>query len=196
MRIRIKDWICAPETAVPIMAFVLIFSSCVHAANSGRQAVDPAQMGLHGKIIDYGIYEVVRAGGLVDRPETTTGLAHARATVRLRETTRRIPLRKGQYFAFYSRMEPFGDRRAVELRKVVRHPEMVLPDGSRKQGYEMIERKRVRSGTVFTLTGYVFDEEYEMVEGEWRFQYWHGDRLLVEQTFETYRPGVNRAERE
>lgn len=143
---------------------------------------------LQGRVLEYGVYRSLQPGQIVSAPDTNTGLAHRRSLLKLERTTNRIPLRKNVFFGFKSRIEPFPERRYVELKKVVSHPPMRLPDGTVTDGYELIERKKVNQKVSIGITGYAFDEDYEMVEGEWRFQYWYGDRLLVEQSFVTYRP--------
>jgi hypothetical protein len=46
----------------------------------------------------------------------------------------------------------------------------------------------VVGGKVESQSGYKFDKEYEMVAGEWKFQYWRDEQLLLEQTFNVYDP--------
>jgi hypothetical protein len=38
------------------------------------------------------------------------------------------------------------------------------------------------------LYGYGFDEDYELLEGDWVSEIWHEDRKLIEQRFTTYQP--------
>ena len=140
-----------------------------------------------GRVTQYGLYEVLRTGPLVDKPETNTGKTHSASTIQLIEQTDRIPISKGVYFGFQTRIEPLPGRAFIKLKKIVRHPEMVLPDGSATSGYEVNETKKVSSGVAFTTSGYSLDEDYELVAGEWIFQYWLEDQLLVEQKFQTYR---------
>jgi len=47
-------------------------------------------------------------------------------------------------------------------------------------------RKRTTYGIVTSLDGYALSEDYELVVGDWTFQLWYKDSLLVEQTFTTY----------
>lgn len=42
---------------------------------------------------------------------------------------------------------------------------------------------------------YALNERYEMVEGEWIFQLYLGDRLLTEQRFITFQPGPQAAKK-
>jgi len=144
---------------------------------------------VRGRVLEYGIYDTVHDGGIITAPGTNTGKAHGRSTLKLHTRTQRIAIKKGRFFGFKVRLEPFPGRRSIELKKVVQHPPMTLPDGSIKHGYAFIERKKVDQQVVFALAGYFFDEPYEMVAGDWVFQYWLGDKLLVEQKFTTYFPG-------
>jgi hypothetical protein len=141
-----------------------------------------------GRVIKYGLYEVIRTGRLVDNPDTSTGKSHSASTIQFIRQTDRIPLKKGNYFGFQSRIEPLPDTHFIKLKKVVTHPEMTLPDGSKKAGYEVNETKKVSVGVAFTTSAYSLDEDYELVEGEWTIQYWFEDRMLVEQRFYTYWP--------
>jgi hypothetical protein len=36
--------------------------------------------------------------------------------------------------------------------------------------------------------GYGFNEDYELVEGDWTFQIWYQDKKLIERKFVSYRP--------
>lgn len=146
---------------------------------------------IKGTVINYGIYNVVKTGRLVNNPFTSTGQSHSATTIQLVERTQYIPLRIGSYFAFQTRVEYFPDMHFIKLKKVVRHPEMKLPDGSRTNGYVINETKKVSSGIAFAISGYSFDESYELVEGEWIIQYWYGEKLLVEQKFVSYWPEVS-----
>ena len=80
------------------------------------------------------------------------------------------------------------DKSRADLRHVLMHPEMTLPDGSKVSRSERAIRKRTTYGIVTSLDGYALSEGYELVEGDWTFQLWYEDSLLVEQTFTTYLP--------
>ena len=51
----------------------------------------------------------------------------------------------------------------------------------------MVTRK-IKLGQVNSYDAYGFHEDYELVKGDWIFQLWFNDRLLVEQKFKTYWP--------
>ena len=156
---------------------------------SGNSAENQAgHQAPRGRVIKYGLYEVIRTGRLVDNAGTSTGKSHSASTLQFIRQTNRVPLKIGNYFGFQSRIEPLPDRHFIKLKKVVTHPEMTLPAGSKKTGYQVDETKKVSIGVAFTTSGYSLDEDYELVEGEWTIQYWFEDRMLVEQKFYTYWP--------
>ena len=145
-----------------------------------------------GSIFEYGIYNAQRKGRLRDNPDTNTGKINTLSVLEHGETTNRIPLVKDTYFAYryriYNFLENDGKKPRVELRKVLIHPTMTLPDGSTTNGWDRIENEGVSVGQVIEFDGYVFNEDYELVEGEWTFQIWYRDKKMVEQKFTTYRP--------
>ncbi len=108
------------------------------------------------------------------------------------ETTNRIPMVKDTYFAYRYRILDLPKEEAkkpvVELRKVLIHPVMTLSDGSKSTGWDRTSKGRTSAGQVVAFDGYVFNEDYELVEGDWTFQIWFGGQKLVEQKFTTYQP--------
>jgi hypothetical protein len=74
----------------------------------------------------------------------------------------------------------------VSLRRVLKHPPFNLPDGTVNTGSDFTITKRVERNEVFAYDVYALNEDYEMVDGEWTFQIWYGDQLLLEQQFTTY----------
>jgi hypothetical protein len=160
---------------------MLLMGACDRQAT--ELVTDPT---ISGRVTSHGLYQVVRTGPLVDNAKTNTGKTHSASTIQLIEKTDRIPIKKGNYFGFQSRIEPLPGKSFIKLRKVVIHPPMVLPDGSSKTGYQLDETKKVSSGVAFTTSGYSLDEDYELVAGEWVFQYWLEGQLLIEQKFFTY----------
>ena len=141
-----------------------------------------------GKVIKYGVFKVVEAGRIKNDPSTTTGKIISRPKIELVKQTHRIPLQKDTYFAYQYRLTLPDDKLRVKLKRVVIHPEMTMPNGTRSSGSTRIIKERVSNGEVFALDGYAFNEKYEMVEGDWTFQIWYRDQMLVEQKFTAYWP--------
>jgi hypothetical protein len=136
-----------------------------------------------------GLYRLVRSGGVIDDPKSGTGKAVAKPVVERVMTTERIPLIKGGQMYFQYRIWPLPAQPAwVDLRRVLKHPEMTLPDGTVSTGSDYTIKGRVNANQVIAYTGYGLDEDYELVEGDWTFEFWYQDRKVIEQKFTTYWP--------
>ncbi len=170
------------------------------AEASIETAVSPAQSGTEpaaaiipkAHFIRAGIYEAVREGRLVEDTTTSTGKKLSSLTMQYVKRAERIPLVKGSYMGLQYRIfglpEQVEKQRFIEMRRVLIHPEMTLPDGSISTGSDYMIRRKVRVGQVIAHDAYGLHEDYELVEGEWTFQYWYGDHKLLEHTFTTYWP--------
>ncbi len=149
---------------------------------------------LTGMVNQHGLYKLLRSGGVVDDPNTNTGKVIAKPVIQLVKTTERIPLIKGAQMYLQYRITPFPDRPAwVDFRQVLKHPKMTLPDGSVSTGFDKPFKGKVSVNQSIGYVGYGFDEDYELVEGDWVFAVWYQDRKMVEQTFTTYWPDKEEA---
>jgi hypothetical protein len=144
---------------------------------------------LRSRVSQRGLYRLVRSGGLVNDPNTSTGKAVSKPVIEMVKSTERIPLIKGAQMYMQYRIWYFPDIPAyVDLRRVLKHPPMNLPDGSVSTGSDYMIKGRVSVNQVIGFTGYGLDEDYELVEGDWVFEIWYKDKKLIEQKFATYRP--------
>ena len=145
-----------------------------------------------GSVFEYGIYNPQRKGRVLDSLETNTGKVVRKPVLELSETTNRIPMVKDTYFAYRYRLLDLPKEEVkkpvVELRKVLIHPEMTLPNGSTSTGWDRMFRGRTSVGQVIAFDGYAFNEDYELVAGDWTFQIWFREQMLVEQKFVVYQP--------
>lgn len=142
-----------------------------------------------GRVLQYGVYKVLRSGRIINNPDSSTGKLIRKPTIELAEQTRRVPIQKGLHFAFQYRLSNFSKGQyQVTLRRVVKHPKMTRPDGTKFSSSDYLIRKPVKRGEVFDLDGYAFSEDYELVAGNWVFQLWYKDKLLIEQKFTSYWP--------
>jgi hypothetical protein len=141
-----------------------------------------------GKATSYGLFRERGRGWTRQDENTSTGKLIRNAKLEFVEQTERIPLRKGVYFGYKYWLKIESDQSRADLRRVLIHPEMVMPDDSKVSRSERAIRKRTTYGIVTALDGYALSEDYELVEGDWTFQLWYKDDLLVEQTFTTYWP--------
>jgi hypothetical protein len=162
------------------------------ATAPAEAAPETVQKDPHGRVFEYGVYDAIRKGRLRDEMTANTGKVMNRPVLELAEQTERIPLVRDTYFAYRFRIldlpKDVVKRPAVNLRKVLIHPEMTLPDGSTSTGSDRTLKGRTSAGQVIGFDGYAFNEDYELVEGDWTFQIWFQDHLMVEQTFTMYWP--------
>ena len=136
-----------------------------------------------------GVYRLVRSGGVIDDPSTSTGKSVLKPVVELVTTTERIPMIKSVQMYLQYRIWPLPEQTAwADLRRVLKHPPMTLPDGSVSTGSDYMIKGKVSSSQAIGYTGYGLDEDYEMVEGDWIFEIWFQDNKMIEQTFTTYWP--------
>ncbi len=155
---------------------------------SGK-ASDADEKALKGKVSAHGLYRLVRSGGLVDAPNTGTGKAVVKPVIEQVRSTDRIPMLKGAQMYLQYRIWPLPSQPAyVDLRRVLKHPEIRLPDGSVSTGSDYMIKGKISSNQVIAYTGYGLDEDYELVEGEWTFEIWYEEKKVIEQKFTTYRP--------
>ena len=140
-----------------------------------------------GRVLQYGVYTLLRGGEVIDDPKTSTGKSLTKPVITRDRTTDRIPLIKDKYMAYQYRLSNIPGR-IVKLRRVLQHPEIKLPDGRTSTGSDFTIKKKLEHGEVFAFDAYAFNEDYEMVAGNWKFQIWLDDSKLIEQTFTTYWP--------
>jgi len=144
---------------------------------------------LRGKVSRAGLYRLVRSGGIINDASTSTGKSVSRPVVEQINNVQRIPLIRGAQMYLQYRIWPLPERPAyVDLRRVLKHPEMTLPDGRLTMGSDFMIKARNSVNQAIGFTGYGLDEEYELVEGEWIFEIWYNDKKMIEQKFITYWP--------
>jgi len=141
-----------------------------------------------GRVLQYGLYELVRGGSVVDSKVTSTGKAVSKPVIQKIKQTERVALKKDAYFAYQYRLSHLAvDKPMVNLTRVLKHPEMTLPDGKKISRSEYTVKVPVKQGEVFAFDGYAFNEDYEMVEGDWIFQIWYQGNKLIEKKFTSYK---------
>lgn len=140
-----------------------------------------------GKVTRAGLFKVIRSGGLVDSPNTSTGKSFYKPIIQQLEETNKIPIKKDAHMSLQYRIWNIPiNKHYVKLRRVLIHPPMTLPDGSVTTGSDYKITGKVSAGQVIAYTGYGLNEEYEMIEGDWTFQIWYQDKKVIEKTFTTY----------
>lgn len=146
-----------------------------------------AQAAPKAHIIEHGYYKFTGESKRIANAPTTSGYV-ARGKAELVEKTKRIPLKKGRLFGFRFRID--GMQKSVgviPLELVVVHPEMKKPDGKKSTGYRYFMDLKLKDGMVEDKTGYRINEDFEMVEGDWQFEFRFMNKTLLKQTFTTYK---------
>jgi hypothetical protein len=141
-----------------------------------------------GRATLYGIFGERSRGRVVEGSDTSTGKVIRGMKVEFQEETTQIPLRKGVIFGYRYWLKLAPDQRRPEFKRVLIHPPMTLPDGSTVARSERMIRKKSIQGIVTSIDLYALSEDYELVEGDWTFQIWYGDKMLAEQRFTTFQP--------
>ena len=141
-----------------------------------------------GKATRYGLFRERARGFVREDAKAGTGKSIRGPTLEFAEDTRRIPLRTGVYFGYQYWLRLPPDEGKPVLKRVLIHPEMTLPDGSRVSRSERKLVKKATHGIVTAIDAYALSEDYELVEGDWVFQLWYQDEMLVEAKFTSYWP--------
>ena len=141
-----------------------------------------------GKVTKFGLFRERGKGWVEDDKNAGTGRVIRGATLEFTEDTNRIPLRKGVFFGYRYWLKFPALENQVSFKRVLIHPQMILPDGSKVTRSERKIGKGTTHGIVTSIDAYAFSEDYELVEGDWIFQLWYEDRMLAEQKFTAYWP--------
>ncbi len=102
------------------------------------------------------------------------------------EETTRIPLIKGYRFGMRFIIVGEPAYKEIELRIFRHHPPVKKP-GSKHVSRLTTYTKKAQLN-IAQVVGYGFDEDWELVPGEHRFQVYLGPKKLIEQVFTVYRP--------
>ena len=102
------------------------------------------------------------------------------------EETTRIPLIKGYRFGIRFIIVGEPAYKEIELRIFRHHPPVKKP-GSKHESRLTTYTKKAQLN-IAQVVGYGFDEDWELVPGEHRFQVYLGPKKLIEQVFTVYRP--------
>jgi len=170
----------------------------------GSETPDSQTKGPEAQVFQFGIYKATKKGRIANSAATNTGKVVRKPVLEHVSMTDRIPLVKDTYFGLQYRLWNLPTevtvKRVMELRSVLIHPEMTLPDGSKSTGWDRPVKGIVKSQQVLGFDGYTFNEDYELVEGDWIFQVWYQDQKLVERKFVSVQPkpetAAERAEKE
>ncbi len=138
-------------------------------------------------IIEAGIYEAVIEKKVPD-PRDPTGFHNVLGDPKLIQKTSTVPARQGTRFGTRAMIVGAPNNASVPIRIVYRPPAAGLRNP--KTG-EIIYRGEYTDNwkigaTVYTE--YYLENEWEVVPGDWTFEYWYGNRKLAEHKFTLTKP--------
>ena len=155
------------------LLFIVVFAGSVEAAPKAT-------------ILDYGYFEFVGESKRTKHAIATSGYV-TQGEAKLVEKTNRIPLKKGRLFGFRFRIDGVDKNVGlIPLELVVVHPQMKKPDGKTSTGYRYFMDLKLKDGMVEDKVGYRMNEDFELVEGEWHFEFRFMNKTLMKQTFTTF----------
>lgn len=144
-----------------------------------------AENNYKAEVTEFGYYKKITEQERLRNIAATTGYVKVGGEVELEESTDQIPLKKGRLFGFKFRIEGFDGKESVQMKLVVAHPVMQRPNGSTSNGYSYPVLLEVSNGIIENQSGYSLDHEYELVEGDWTFEYWYNSQKLLSKSFKT-----------
>ncbi|MCA9791433.1 MAG: DUF3859 domain-containing protein [Candidatus Eremiobacteraeota bacterium] len=130
------------------------------------------------KIVEWGLYGKADERNQVDSEFTTTGTIHAVEGVRLQRRTQEVVARKGTRFGiqFVGEGEGF-DRKGIVVR--VLHPPMKNPKTGKFTTADQWPAEAQVGISHFT--GWLFENDWELVEGDWAIQLIDDQGQLIDQ---------------
>jgi hypothetical protein len=133
-------------------------------------------------VLDRGIYEIV-PGEQTPDPDTPTGTITAVDTQKLLQSTDTVVGKLGVEFGLRYVVigSPEGGEVTVDL--VYIYPSPGLKDPAEAEPALETRFSRTKKIGETTYIGYGFENDWEIVPGEWRFEIWHDGKKLAEESF-------------
>ncbi len=178
--------------AVPLRLFSMkrLSASLMVGAFLMFCAATPETGQIRGKVHIYGIMTSAGPGLVKNGSEASPGAGKAAdVQVQIKSATNRIPAVLHTRFGFvYSLTNLPVANGNMTVTKIVKHPKMKRPTGDSPTGSISDEPITVRNGGAIAITGYAFDNEYELVPGIWDFEIKYKDNLICTQRFTVFKP--------
>lgn len=129
------------------------------------------------KSYDYGIYDTNKDTAENADSLPADGKKLACKCVLIKQTNE-IPLSLGTSFGIRFMII---SKCNITVNVKIKHPKIVNP-ADNKESYQ-VEGSITKIPDVIQYTGYKFDNQYEMVPGEWIIELWHENKMLLQQKF-------------
>jgi len=134
------------------------------------------------EIIDFGVLSA-QLDRTIEDQTLVQGAHHTMKSSRILKSTTDISAKKGLKFGIRYIIKGFPIGSPVKISFVVLYPEPGLTNpGTGKTELQGMVTMVKKIGKI-TATGYLFNQDWEMVPGQWTFQIWHDGRKLAEKSF-------------
>ena len=154
---------------------------------TGATSYAMADQSISIKILDYGIAGASDTSR-EDNKDVISGYITSGKNITIKETTERIPATMGINFGFHYLVMSAEDKNIVLDVKVL-HPPLTNPNTQEtKVSDEWQERAHCLMFKGFE--GWTFDNDWELVPGEWIVQIYYKGEKLVEKSFVIYKPQI------
>jgi hypothetical protein len=136
----------------------------------------------NAKVTEYGIYsaKILKAA---DKTGAITGSHDVIGDVEFIQNTDRIPAKLDTRFGFRYVIEGSGEKNVILKKKVIHPPITEKNKTTTSHEYDLDYAMGSES-----ITGFRFGAENLMVAGEWIFQLYYQDKLVLERKFTVYKP--------
>jgi len=124
------------------------------AAQSAGSTEYPQSKVASGRILQFGVYTLLRGGEIINSSKTSTGKSVSNPVITRDRETNRIPLIRDKYMAYQYRLSNLPDIRFAKLRRVLVHPPITLPDGSVTTGSDYTITQKVERNEVYSKYGF------------------------------------------
>jgi uncharacterized protein DUF3859 len=130
--------------------------------------------------------------GTVAQPNTAIGRTNQLGQIDKLESTTTVPVRLGINFGFEYRLLGAPEGATADVKVVVTLPKAGLLNPARQ---ERVYRESWEPAPALiggtSVIGYLLEQDWELVPGLWKFELWHGDHKLGEQSFCLIEEGAN-----
>ncbi len=166
-------------TTIVLLSMLIFLPGCTSFSDAPGQ--------VRSSIDEFGIYYTDRTDGEVWTSQNSTNPEVIEfVELVLLEETEIVPLRKGVTFGVGFTINNCSDGNfSYDL--TIRHPKITKPNGEVSYGYTGRRDLKCKDGRTSAIRAYTFDEDYEMVPGEWAFVFSHSGSRLFEQSFQVSR---------
>lgn len=157
--------------ALPLLLAALAVTAC----HLQRPTIDDLQ------VVEFGTFQKTNERGTMAASGSIQGQAHAVADAVLLEQTSDIRARRGTSFGLRVRLSGKPSGAAVSIKAKCLHPKFTDPATGRSSEVEEWPGTGLIGRSVYV--GYTFDNEWELVPGQWTIEVSFGSTFKVEKTF-------------